>query len=155
MSNSIQDRLNAAGIELPPAPAPVAAYVGFVEHNNIVTVSGQLPFVDGKLLHTGQLGDTVTVEQGAAAARQCAINLLAQMSAACAGDLERIVRCIRLGGFVSSTADFHDHPAVVNGASELIGEILGDAGIHARAALGVAALPLNAAVEVEGLFAIR
>ena len=155
MSDSIQGRLQAAGIELPPAPAPVAAYVGYVEHNNIVTVSGQLPFADGKLLHTGQLGDSVSVEQGAAAARQCAINLLAQMSAACGGDLERIVRCIRLGGFVSSTPDFPDHPAVVNGASELISEILGDAGVHARAAVGVAALPMNAAVEVEGLFAIR
>lgn len=155
MSDSIQQRLEAAGIELPPAPAPVAAYVGFVEHNNIVTVSGQLPFVDGKLLHTGQCGDSVTAEQGAAAARQCAINLLAQMAAACNGDLERIVQCIRLGGFVSSTADFVDHPKVVNGASELIGEILGDRGVHARAAVGVAALPMNAAVEVEGLFAIR
>ena len=155
MSNSIQQRLQAAGIELPEAPAPVAAYVGYVEHNKIVTVSGQLPFVDGALLHTGLLGDSVSVEQGAAAARQCAINLLAQMSAACDGDLERIVRCIRLGGFVASTPSFTDHPKVVNGASELIGEILGDAGIHARAAVGVAALPMNAAVEVEGMFAIR
>lgn len=155
MSDSIQQRLQAAGIELPPAPAPVAAYVGFVEHNNIVTVSGQLPFVDGKLLHTGQCGDSVTVEQAAAAARQCAINLLSQMAAACNGNLERIVQCIRLGGFVASTVDFYDHPKVVNGASELISEILGDRGNHARAAVGVAVLPMNAAVEVEGLFAIR
>ena len=154
MSESIQSRLSAAGIELPPAPAPVAAYVGYVIHNNIVTISGQLPFVDGKLGHTGLLGVTVTVEQGNAAARICAINMLSQLSAACGGDLERVQRCIRLGGFVASAPDFFDHPQVINGASELIGEILGDKGAHARAAVGVAALPLNACVEVEGMFAI-
>jgi len=155
MSESIQSRLSAAGIELPPAPAPVAAYVGYVIHNNIVTISGQLPFVEGKLEHTGLLGATVTVERGNAAARICAINMLSQLSAACGGDLERVQRCIRLGGFVASTADFFEHPQVVNGASELIGEILGDKGVHARAAVGVAALPLNACVEVEGMFAIN
>ena len=154
MSESIQSRLTAAGIELPPAPAPVAAYVGYVIHNNIVTISGQLPFVDGKLEHTGLLGATVAVESGNAAARICAINMLSQLSAACGGDLERVQRCIRLGGFVASTADFFEHPQVINGASELIGEVLGDRGAHARAAVGVAALPLNACVEVEGMFAI-
>lgn len=154
MSESIQSRLTAAGIELPPAPAPVAAYVGYVIHNNIVTISGQLPFVDGKLEHTGLLGATVAVERGNAAARICAINMLSQLSAACGGDLERVQRCIRLGGFVASTADFFEHPQVINGASELIGEVLGDRGAHARAAVGVAALPLNACVEVEGMFAI-
>jgi len=155
MSDSIAQRLEAAGVVLPPAPAPVAAYVGFVEHNGIVTVSGQLPFVDGELMQTGLLGDGVSIEQGASAARQCAINVLSQVAAACDGDLERIVRCIRLGGFVASTPDFHDHPKVVNGASEFISEILGDRGAHSRAAVGVAALPMNTSVEVEGLFAIR
>jgi len=155
MPDSIAQRLAAAGVELPPAPAPLAAYVGYVEHNNIVTVSGQLPLVGGELMQTGLLGDGVSIEQGALAARQCAINLLSQVAAACDGDLERIVRCIRLGGFVASTSDFHDHPKVVNGASEFIGEILAERGAHARAAVGVATLPMNASVEIEGLFAIR
>jgi len=132
MSESIQSRLTAAGIELPPAPAPVAAYVGYVIHNNIVTISGQLPFVEGKLEHTGLLGENVTVERGNAAARICAINLLSQLSAACGGDLERVQRCVRLGGFVASTAEFFEHPQVINGASELIGDILGDRGAPGR-----------------------
>ena len=119
-----------------------------------MTVSGQLPFVDGKLTKTGILGDTVDVDSGYQAARICAINLLSQVAAACGGDLERVQRCIRLGGFVASTSSFTDHPKVVNGASELMGEILGDKGVHARAAVGVAALPMNACVEVEGMFAI-
>lgn len=153
--SEIEARLKAAGVELPEAPAPVAAYVGFVRQGDLIFVSGQLPFVDGKLAATGLLGRDVDVETGAAAARQCAINLLAQMKAACNGDLERITRCVRLGGFVASTADFSAHPAVINGASEFIGEILGERGAHARAAVGVAALPMNACVEIEGTFAVR
>lgn len=153
--SEIEARLKAAGVKLPEAPAPVAAYVGFVRHGDLVFVSGQLPLVNGELLATGLLGRDVEVEAGAAAARQCAINLLAQMKAACDGDLERITRCVRLGGFVASTPDFTGHPAVVNGASEFIGEILGERGQHARAAVGVAALPLNACVEVEGMFAVK
>ncbi len=155
MSDSIQARLDAAGITLPDAPAPLAAYVGFVEHNGIVTVSGQLPLVAGKMSQTGLLGATVSVEEAVAAARICAINILSQVRAACGGDLERVERCIRLGGFVASTPDFTDQPLVVNGASELMAEILGDRGAHARAAVGVASLPMNASVEVEGLFAIK
>ena len=154
MPDSMTARLAAAGITLLPAPAPVAAYVGYVVHNNIVTVSGQLPFVDGTLTTTGLLGDTVDADSGYQAARICAINLLSQVAAACGGDLERVQRCIRLGGFVASTAQFTDQPKVINGASELIGEMLGEKGAHARAAVGVAALPMNACVEVEGMFAI-
>lgn len=152
--STIESRLADMGITIPEPPAPVAAYVGHVVHNGIVTVSGQLPLSGGSLTQTGLLGADVSVEEGAAAAKVCAINILAQMKVACGGDLERIVRCIRLGGFVASTPDFTDHPKVINGASEFMGAALGDKGVHARAAVGVAALPMNASVEVEATFAI-
>lgn len=152
--STIEKRLADMGITIPEPPAPLAAYVGHVVHNNIVTVSGQLPLAGGALSQTGLLGADVSIEEGAAAAQVCAINILAQIKVACGGDLERIVRCIRLGGFVASTPDFTDHPKVINGASEFMGAILGDKGIHARAAVGVAALPMNASVEVEATFAI-
>jgi enamine deaminase RidA (YjgF/YER057c/UK114 family) len=152
--STIETRLADMGITIPEPPAPLAAYVGHVVHNNIVTVSGQLPLAGGALSQTGLLGAGVSVEEGAAAAQVCAINILAQIKVACGGDFERIVRCIRLGGFVASTPDFTDHPKVINGASEFMGAILGDKGVHARAAVGVAALPMNASVEVEATFAI-
>jgi enamine deaminase RidA (YjgF/YER057c/UK114 family) len=152
--STIETRLADMGITIPEPPAPVAAYVGHVVHNGIVTVSGQLPLAGGALSQTGLLGDTVSVEEGAAAAQVCAINILAQIKVACGGDFERIIQCIRLGGFVASAPDFTDHPKVINGASEFIGAVLGDKGIHARAAVGVAALPMNASVEVEATFAI-
>ena len=149
------ERLAELGISIPPAPKPVAAYVGFVRQGDLVFVSGQLPFVDGKLAVTGLLGRDVSLEDGAKAARICAINVISQAAAACDGDLERVVRVVRLGGFVASTPDFVDHPKVVNGASELIGAVFGERGQHARAAVGVAALPMNAAVEVEAILAVR
>jgi len=152
--STIESRLADMGITIPEPAAPLAAYVGHVVHNNIVTVSGQLPLVGGGLSQTGLLGAGVSVEEGAAAAQICAINILAQVKIACGGDFERIVQCIRLGGFVASTPDFTDHPKVINGASEFMGAVLGDKGAHARAAVGVAALPLNASVEVEATFAI-
>lgn len=152
--STIETRLAEMGITIPEPPAPVAAYVGHVVHNGIVTVSGQLPLAGGALSQTGLLGDTVSVEEGAAAAQVCAINILAQIKVACGGDFERIIQCIRLGGFVASAPDFTDHPKVINGASEFIGAVLGDKGVHARAAVGVAALPMNASVEVEATFAI-
>ena len=154
MTQTIADRLKSMGIELPEPAAPVASYVGFVRQGDLVFVSGQLPFVGGKLVRTGLLGKEVSIEEGAAEARVCAINLLAQVRKACDGDLERVTRCVRLGGFVASTPTFTDHPKVINGASDFIGAALGEKGAHARAAVGVAALPLNACVEVEGLFAI-
>jgi enamine deaminase RidA (YjgF/YER057c/UK114 family) len=153
--STIESRLSDMGITIPQPAAPLAAYVGHVVHNGIVIVSGQLPLVDGALSQTGLLGAGVSVEEGAAAAKVCAINILAQVKIACGGDLERIERCIRLGGFVASTPDFTDHPKVINGASEFMGEVLAEKGAHARAAVGVAALPLNASVEVEATFAIR
>lgn len=153
--SSIEARLSEMGIVIPEPAAPVASYVGHVVHNGIVTVSGQLPLENGALSQTGLLGAGVSIEEGTAAAKVCAINILAQIKIACGGDLERIVRCIRLGGFVASTPDFTDHPKVINGASDFIGQVLAERGEHARAAVGVAALPLNASVEVEATFAIQ
>jgi len=152
---SISARLNDLGITLPQAAAPAGNYVPWVRQGDLVIVSGQLPLRDGKIVTTGLLGASVSLEDGAAAARLCAINLLAQVQAACDGDLERVAQVVRLGGFVACTADFTDHPKVINGASDLMVAVLGDAGRHARAAVGCPSLPLNACVEVEGMFALR
>lgn len=154
MTGEIEKRLSEMGIVLAEPAKPVASYVGFVTHNNLVYVSGQLPFENGELNHKGLLGRDISVEEASKAARLCAINILAQVKVACGGDLERIERCVRLGGFVASMPDFFDQPKVVNGASDFIGEALGEKGAHARAAVGVASLPMNVCVEVEGLFAI-
>lgn len=154
MSGSVELRLKELGIVLPQPPKPVASYVGFVRQGNLLFVSGQLPFVDGKVAQTGLLGRDVSLDDGAAAARICAINLLAQASAACGGDLGKVSQCIRLGGFVACTADFVDHPKVVNGASDLMAAVLGEAGRHARTSIGVPSLPMNASVEVDAIFAI-
>jgi enamine deaminase RidA (YjgF/YER057c/UK114 family) len=153
MSHEIDTRLAAQGITLPVPASPAANYVPFVIDGGLLTISGQLPIENGAVAITGRLGDGVTLEEGQRAARLCAINILAQAQAAL-GDLGRIRRCVRLGGFVASTPDFTDQHLVVNGASDLIVAILGDAGKHARAAVGVASLPRNGAVEVEALFAI-
>ena len=155
MTDSIAANLSNLGVTLPQPPKPVASYVGFIRQGDLVFVSGQLPMVEGKLKLTGLLGAGVSVEEAADAARICAINILAQINVACEGDLERVVQCVKLGGFVASTPDFTDHPTVINGASDFMGEALGARGVHARAAVGVAALPLNASVEIEAIFAIR
>lgn len=154
MSTSISARLKEMGIELPEPAIPVASYVGFVRQGDLVFVSGQLPLINGVVTCTGLHGDTVSIDDGTEAARVCAINILAQIKVACDGDIDRIVRCIRLGGFVASTPTFTDHPKIINGASDFMGEALGEKGAHARAAVGVAALPLNACVEVEATFSI-
>ena len=151
----IDQRLADLGIVLPEPAAPLAAYLGHVAHGGIVTVSGQLPLEGGAPALIGRLGDAVSVEDGTRCARLCAINVLAQLRAALEGDWSRLERCIRLGGFVAATPDFAQHPAVINGASELMVEALGDKGAHARAAVGVASLPLGVPVEVEATFAIR
>ncbi len=155
MSENIANRLASLGVTLPNPPKPVASYVGFIKHGDLVFISGQLPFENGAVSQTGLLGGGVSIEDAVKAARLCAINILAQVSIACDGDLERIVQCVKLGGFVASTADFTDQPLVINGASDFMGEALGARGVHARAAVGVAALPLNASVEIEAIFAIR
>ena len=150
---SIAARLNELGIVLPQAEAPVAAYVPVVVAGNLAYVSGQLPFVDGKLV-TGRLGEDVSLEQGQAAARACALMILAQLQAAL-GSLDQVERIVKLGAFINSTADFTDQPKVANGASELMAEIFGEAGKHARSAVGVPVLPLGAAVEVDAIVALR
>lgn len=148
----IEERLAAMGIELPEAAMPVANYVPFTISGKQVIVSGQLPMRSGQVAYAGRLGDGVSIEDGEAAAALCAINLLAQAKNACDGDLARLGRCLKLGGFVASTADFTDHPKVVNGASNLIAEAMGEAGQHARFAVGVSSLPLGASVEVDAIF---
>jgi enamine deaminase RidA (YjgF/YER057c/UK114 family) len=152
MSGPISQRLQALGIELPTPPAAVANYVPFVQTGNLVFVSGQLPLENGKLAVIGKLGDTVSLDEGIRAARLCAINLLAQARAAAGGDLERIRRLVRMTAFVACTPAFTDQPKVVNGASDLMAEVLGEAGRHARVAVGAPSLPLDVAVEIEGIF---
>jgi len=155
MSGKIEARLAELGIVIPDAPAPAANYVPYVQTGTLVFCSGQLPLRDGELVNKGTLGKDVSIEQAAEAARVCAINLISQAKAACGGDLDRVVRVVRLGGFVNATADFADHPKIVNGASDLMVEVFGDAGRHARAAVGCSSLPFGVAVEVEGTFEIR
>ena len=148
-------RLAALGITLPQPMAPVANYVPFVRSGDSVVVSGQLPAQDGAIICTGKVGDSVSVEQAQQAARLCLVNVLAQLSVACGGDLDRVVQVVRLGGFIACTPAFTQHALVMNGASDLAVAVFGDAGRHARATIGVPSLPADAAVEVEGLFTIR
>lgn len=154
--SAVESRLATLGITLPQAAAPVANYVPAVVSGSLLVISGQLALVEGKVqpAHRGKLGAGVSDEDGKAAARLCAINLLAQAKAALGGDLGRIRRCIRLGGFINATPDFASLPLIMNGASDLMVEALGDAGRHARTTVGVAQLPLDCAVEVEAMFEI-
>ncbi|MFE3835991.1 RidA family protein [Pseudogemmobacter sonorensis] len=151
---SIEARLAELGVTLPEAPAPAANYVPFTIVGNLVHVSGQVSQNEAGLIK-GKLGADLDVEQGAEAARRCAISLLAQVRAAVGGDLSRLVRAVKLVGFVNSTPDFVDQPKVINGASDFLVAALGDAGRHARSAVSAASLPLGVAVEIEGIFEIR
>ncbi|HEX9809059.1 MAG TPA: RidA family protein [Alphaproteobacteria bacterium] len=153
MAESIERRLADLGIVLPKAAAPIANYVPFVRTGGLLFIAAQLPVKDGKVAFTGRLGEGVSLEEGQAAARLCAINLIAQARAALS-DLDRVRRVVRLGGFVASAADFTDQPKVINGASDLMVEIFGEAGRHARAAVGVNVLPLGAAVEIDAVFEV-
>ncbi|APX90055.1 hypothetical protein BV394_10285 [Brevirhabdus pacifica] len=154
MPGTFETRLADLGETLPDAPAPAANYVPYVLLGDVLYVSGQIS-QDRDGFITGRLGDDLGVEQGARAARACALSLLAQVRAACDGDLDRLVRVVKLTGFVNSTPDFTDQPKVINGASDLFAEVLGDAGRHARAAVSAASLPLGVAVEIEGIFQVR
>jgi len=153
MTGTIESRLAELGLTLPAAPNPVANYVPYAVTGDLLYISGQISkAADGSIV-TGTLGANVTVEAGQAAARLCALNILAQAKAAL-GSLDRIAQVVRLTGFVAATADFADHPKVVNGASNLMVEVLGDKGRHTRAAVGVASLPLGSAVEIDAVIAI-
>jgi enamine deaminase RidA (YjgF/YER057c/UK114 family) len=154
MAGTVEKKLAALGIALSRPAAPVANYLPFVRSGNMLFVSGQLCFgPDGKLAATGRLGESVSLEDGQKAARACAINILTQVKAAI-GDLDRIVRVIRLGGFINSAPGYADGPKVMNGASDLMVEALGDKGRHARSTVGVTALPADATVEIEGQFEV-
>jgi enamine deaminase RidA (YjgF/YER057c/UK114 family) len=154
MTGTIEKKLTELGIALPTPAAPVANYVGYVRTGSLLIVSGQICLgADGKLVAIGKLGASVSVEDGQKAARACGINVLAQLKAAL-GDLDKVVRVVRLGGFINSAPTFLDGPKVMNGASDLMVAVFGEKGRHARTTVGVAVLPLDAAVEVEGLFEV-
>ena len=154
MAGTIEKKLASLGVTLPMPASPIANYVPFVRSGNMLVISGQICFgADGKLVAKGQLGGGISIEDGQQAARACAINLLAQVKAAI-GDLDKVTRVVRLGGFINSAPGFTDGPKVMNGASDLMVNVFGDKGRHARSTVGVAALPADAAVEVEGLFEI-
>ena len=151
---SIEKRLSDLGITLPDASAPAGNYVPFVQAGDMVYISGQISAgPDGMIV--GKLGENMEVADGAKAAKACALSLIAQLKAACGGDLDRVVRVVKLGGFVNSTPDFGQQPAVINGASDFMVEVFGDAGRHARAAVSAASLPFGVAVEIEGTFQIK
>jgi enamine deaminase RidA (YjgF/YER057c/UK114 family) len=154
MDEDIAARLARIGVELPVAAAPAANYLPYVLHGGLLYISGQLPMAKGSLTCRGIVGESVTVDQAREAARLCAINILAQAKAALDGDLERIVRIVRITGYVASTASFAEQHIVMNAASDLLAEALGERGRHARAAVGMAALPLGAAVEVDAIIAV-
>ncbi|WP_417768843.1 RidA family protein [Stappia sp.] len=154
MSGKIEARIAELGVTLPQAAAPAANYVPFVRTGNQLFVSGQIPMGANGIEYQGKLGAGVSIEDGQAAARLCAINLLAQAKAAL-GDLDKIVRLVKIVGFVNSAPDFGDQPKVMNGASDFLVEALGDVGRHARSAVGVAGLPFGVAVEVEGIFEVE
>ncbi len=152
---SIKTKVEALGYELPGAAAPAANYVPYVISGSQIFVAGQIPFLNGEKMHMGRLGENLSIEQGIEAARACALNILAQANEAVEGDWSRIVKLVKLGAFVNCTPDFYDHPKVVNGASDLMVEVMGDAGKHARFAVGAPSLPLGVAVEIDAIFEIK
>lgn len=154
MAGRIDARLAELGIALPEPARPVANYVPFVVTGDLVVISGQVPVIDGKVAWSGKVGAAVSLEDGVRAARQCFVNLLAQLRAACGGDLDRVAQVVRLGGFIAAPPEFSQHATVMNGASDLAVAVFGEAGRHARTTVGVPSLPLDCAVEVEGLFRI-
>jgi enamine deaminase RidA (YjgF/YER057c/UK114 family) len=154
MAGRIEARLKELGIVLPTPPAPAANYVPYTIAGPLVFIAGQVPVVDGEVKRRGRLGAEVSVEDGRAVARICALNVLAQAKAACGGDLDRVKRCLKVMGFVACVEGFDRQPEVVNGASDLFVEVLGEAGRHARSAVGTNALPRNVPVEVEAIFEI-
>lgn len=155
MANIIDQRLKELNIELDNASVPAGSYVPYVITNNLVFISGQLPFIDGKLTIKGKVGDNVSLDDAVKMSEACAKALLSQLKAACNGNLDKVNKVVKLGGFVASAPNFTDQPKVINGASDLIVNIFGDKGKHSRFAVGVAALPLNVPVEIDGIFEIE
>ena len=154
MAGRIEARLRELGIELPSPAAPMTNYVPYSVSGKLVVVSGQVPLRDGRIAYTGKIGAALGIEDGQASARLCFVIVLAQLSSACGGDLDRVTRVLRLGGFIASPPEFTQHAQVMNGASDLAVAVFGEAGRHARTTIGVPALPGDAATEVEGLFEI-
>ena len=154
MAGKIDARLAELGITLPEPPVPVASYQPYVVSGNQAVIAGQVTFLDGKLKYVGRIGETVSVEEAEAATRLCALNVLAQLRAACGSDLDRVRKVVRLNAFFSCTPDFLDHPRVMNAASDLMADIFGDAGRHTRVGVGVNSLPLGVPVELDGIFEI-
>ena len=148
----IEQKLKELGFELPLAAAPAANYVPYVISGNTLFIAGQIPFLNGEKMHLGRLGEDLGIDEGKSAAQACALNILGQVNAAINGDWSRIKRCVKLGAFVNCTPDFYDHPAVVNGASDLMVAVLGESGKHARFAVGAPSLPLGVAVEIDAIF---
>ena len=155
MANIIDQRLKELNIELDDASAPAGSYVPYVITNNLVFISGQLPFINGQLTIKGKVGDNVSLDDAVKMSEACAKALLSQLKAACNGNLDKVNKVVKLGGFVASAPNFTDQPKVINGASDLIVNIFGDKGKHSRFAVGVAALPLNVPVEIDGIFEIE
>jgi enamine deaminase RidA (YjgF/YER057c/UK114 family) len=151
----IDDRLAELGITVPVPAKPVANYVGWVRTGNLVFTAGQVTLADGKFLYQGKVGTEISADDAQKAARLCAINIIAQLREACGGDLDRVKRVVKLVGFVNGVPDFTEHPKVINGASDLMVEVFGDKGRHARSAVGAGSLPLNVAVEVEAIAEIE
>jgi len=154
MTGMVDRRLQKLGIELPEAAAPAANYVPWVITGNLVFVSGQITFWNGELKYLGKVGSDLSIEDGQAAARLCALNIIAQVKSACGGDLDKVVRCVKLGAFVNATPDFTDMPKVANGASDVLVEVFGDKGKHARFAVAAPSLPLGVSVEIDAVFEI-
>jgi len=151
---TVDKRLSDAGLVLPTAASPIANYVPAVRTGNLLFISGQLPLKDGKVAFEGHVGNTLSIDQGVEAAKLCALNIIAQAKSALGGDLDKVTRVVKLTGFVACLPGFGQHPQVINGASDVMVQVFGDAGRHARAAVGAPSLPRNAAVEVEAVFEV-
>lgn len=152
---SVLENLKSHNLKLPQPAPPAATYVPWIRSGQQIIISGQLPMRDGEILYKGRLGDTISEEEAIKAAELCGLNIIAQLGQALDGDFSKVVKCVRLGGFVHSTAEYEQHPAIINGASELMIKAFGEAGKHARAAVGVAALPFGVAVEIDAIFEIQ
>jgi enamine deaminase RidA (YjgF/YER057c/UK114 family) len=152
---NLAEKLKDLGYEMPKPAGAYASYVPYVVSGNLVFIAGQIPFLNGQPMHQGKLGEDFTIEQGVDAAKACALNILTLANEAVGGEWSRVKRCVKLGGFVSCTPDFTDHPKVINGASELIVAVMGDKGKHARFAVGAPQLPLGCSVEIDAIFEIE